>query len=694
MQRLQNLSESIAENNKLEKAQYNLVRVLLWRLEDVHIVEGKDGGEAACHQVLVDCSKKKQFLDCCKTGTVDVADYGKVLGSAWGHETPQSFKDRLDQLVIDIRDKILLVKLKEEGREKIYYVLSDVGRENEIRTASSEEEIKRCGRILYSSNDEDPPESLSHVIEEEYFCLAEHNDIIDSKPFDATRKGELQKVKKYLEEGCDVNSTDKYGWTLMHHAAHCGNMKLIEFLMDKGANVHAQENMCGKKPVHIAAKVGHLGAISFFLKNGASINECDKNNWTPLHYAAWKGDMNVVLFLTQNGALMLAKEASADKKPIHVAAEYGHTYVVQFLLDDANIEDSDKYGRSLLCYATLSGHLQTTKFLIDNGADIYTKTLRRQTLLHAAAISLKEIIEFFLDAGLNIDEEDENGARPLHYASYRGNFNTVKVLVDRGANLFAVCKDGKIPLDDTSNRHTNIVCYFTQKMGKKLQEQEKYRDALKLYKNTLAIVNEKLGPQHPETLEIQNEEGRMLYQLGQYDEAEATFKDILEKRERCSGTNPFDVLCTKHGLGLVYDAQVKYNAAIEILKEVVDKRQTSLGADNNDTLNAFRDLANVHFKKGEYEEAFEMFKDVFEKRNTHFGTDHPKTLQARQDMAVTLINKGNNHKLALQILKDILEKRKNILGNNHPDTLITSYHVSLISKKFEKELKEPGCVIQ
>jgi ankyrin repeat protein len=37
--------------------------------------------------------------------------------------------------------------------------------------------------------------------------------------------------------------------------------------------------------------------------------------------------------------------------------------------------------------------------------------------------------------GCDIDEEDENGARPLHYASIRGNATIVELLLSKGANV-------------------------------------------------------------------------------------------------------------------------------------------------------------------------------------------------------------------------------------------------------------------
>ena len=63
----------------------------------VYLVRGKDRGKAAWHYVLVDEEKVEQFKEQVKMGTVDVADFGKVLHSGLGEDPPQNIRDDINK---------------------------------------------------------------------------------------------------------------------------------------------------------------------------------------------------------------------------------------------------------------------------------------------------------------------------------------------------------------------------------------------------------------------------------------------------------------------------------------------------------------------------------------------------------------------------------------------------------------------
>ena len=62
----------------------------------VYLVRGKDGDKPAWHYVLVDEDKLGDFKTKVATGTIDVADYGKVLCSGFGKDPPEEKKKIID----------------------------------------------------------------------------------------------------------------------------------------------------------------------------------------------------------------------------------------------------------------------------------------------------------------------------------------------------------------------------------------------------------------------------------------------------------------------------------------------------------------------------------------------------------------------------------------------------------------------
>lgn len=58
------------------------------------------------------------------------------------------------------------------------------------------------------------------------------------------------------------------------------------------------------------------------------------------------------------------------RTPLNVAADYGHTELVEFLITQgANVNAQDKHGMTPLLSATYEGHAPCVKILLEQGAD-------------------------------------------------------------------------------------------------------------------------------------------------------------------------------------------------------------------------------------------------------------------------------------------------------------------------------------
>ncbi|GHV13863.1 hypothetical protein AGMMS49938_09060 [Fibrobacterales bacterium] len=57
--------------------------------------------------------------------------------------------------------------------------------------------------------------------------------------FDAVKNGDLQKVKDMLLQGVKINANDDNGYTPLNNAAYYGNLDVVKFLLEKGANINA-----------------------------------------------------------------------------------------------------------------------------------------------------------------------------------------------------------------------------------------------------------------------------------------------------------------------------------------------------------------------------------------------------------------------------------------------------------------------
>ena len=107
----------------------------------------------------------------------------------------------------------------------------------------------------------------------------------------ACGRSELDEVKRLVNEGVDVDSADgNDGWTPLMFAAHLGyngNVDIIQFLLDRGANVNSHNNY-GWTPLMIAANNdhSHVDIVQFLLDSGANVDMKSNDGVMALHDAA------------------------------------------------------------------------------------------------------------------------------------------------------------------------------------------------------------------------------------------------------------------------------------------------------------------------------------------------------------------------------------------------------------------------
>jgi len=187
-------------------------------------------------------------------------------------------------------------------------------------------------------------------------------------------------------------------------ATHEGSMKVLELLLEKGADGNAC-NKWRETPLLIAANNGHKAAVESLLKHGADPSLCSEAGWSALTFAAHKGYGDIVELLLDDGAPVNCRVTEDSSTPLHKA-----------------------------CAGSKPGHLEAVKLLLDILADVHALNKWRETpLLTAANHGQAGAVEQLLLAGADPCKCTDTGWSPLSIAAYKGHDDVVKLLLEEGA---------------------------------------------------------------------------------------------------------------------------------------------------------------------------------------------------------------------------------------------------------------------
>ncbi|KAI1894449.1 hypothetical protein AGOR_G00115930 [Albula goreensis] len=158
-----------------------------------------------------------------------------------------------------------------------------------------------------------------------------------------TDEVDLQYLHGVICDGADVNSTDKYGQTVLHEISRAWNVDVMRFFLDRGADV-LQADSYGVTPLHVAAALDYEEMIHFLLQRQADIKaQTYKDLQTPLHFAAKNDAVGAIRILLEQGVDITAHDYK-QRTPLQLAANLDRSEAARMLLElgaDAGVRDSD-----------------------------------------------------------------------------------------------------------------------------------------------------------------------------------------------------------------------------------------------------------------------------------------------------------------------------------------------------------------
>ncbi|KAJ5091685.1 hypothetical protein NUU61_006555 [Penicillium alfredii] len=290
-----------------------------------------------------------------------------------------------------------------------------------------------------------------------------------------------------LAAGADIDARDNKGRTWFLRTVHKESYrpeKTLQKILDLGANLHAVDYE-GNGALHLVCKRQTSNqSLKFLLKAGADPRHVNYNG-DSIYHLLMRGCFGASrLYFKEFLELALATDAPATARNyrgqtlLHSVcaggvARYNTTLqkATQNPLNsfppsdiDAMIKTTDNEGRMPIHLAATTSE-DLVSWLIEKGSDLTACTYNRQNLLHLAASAdqsntLGLLLESYASNAQTqgvINQRDETGQTPLHYACRSGRTESVKLLLQAGA-------DAKIA-DNSSWTPLHTCAEFTRERG-------------------------------------------------------------------------------------------------------------------------------------------------------------------------------------------------------------------------------------
>ncbi|XP_032875200.1 transient receptor potential cation channel subfamily A member 1 [Amblyraja radiata] len=296
-------------------------------------------------------------------------------------------------------------------------------------------------------------------------------DGIKQTPIHKAATYDSSELLEYLiEQGSDMNMVDSESRTPLLWATSRCAWNSVKILVIKGANVKIKNSMgCNFLHLTVLQPKGLQNLSEEILKSievHELLDDKDNNGCTPLHYVCTLGQTDSVAKMLALKACLYLK--TRDKKSsLHFAANYGRLNTCKLLLQDISytklLNEGDGTGMTPVLLAAQHGHTAVVQLLLRKGA-LFMRDYKSWTALHYAALGgHSQTMEVLLQGNISLlDQVDEKGNTALHLAAKRGHNSAVRLLLAQGAAIVLNKNEASFLHEAIYNKRTDTTLIVVQ----------------------------------------------------------------------------------------------------------------------------------------------------------------------------------------------------------------------------------------
>jgi tetratricopeptide (TPR) repeat protein len=210
-----------------------------------------------------------------------------------------------------------------------------------------------------------------------------------------------------------------------------------------------------------------------------------------------------------------------------------------------------------------------------------------------------------------------------------------------------------------------------------LKHQGDYATARRLYERALAIREQVLGSQHPDTAVSLNNLASLMKAQGEYASAKLLHERALAICEQVLGPIHPDTATSLNCLAYLLQSQGDDTEAKPLYERALAIREQVLGLQHPDTATSLNNLASLLENQGDYAAARSLHERALAIREQVLGLQHPGTAASLNNLAHLLRSQGDDAG-AKPLFERALAICEQVLGPIHPDTARTANNLAAL----------------
>ncbi|XP_067661707.1 ankyrin repeat domain-containing protein 50-like [Haliotis asinina] len=250
----------------------------------------------------------------------------------------------------------------------------------------------------------------------------------------AAREGYKDVLELCACAGGNLSVVNSDGNNILHLASFGGHVSMVKYIVLQNITDTNSRGMLQRTPLMLAALGGHIAVFDFLVSKGGETSLVDSLNNSVLHLGCTGGHLDMVKHILSQNIVDINGRGMFGLTPLMIAVVGGHVDTFKFLVNEgSNPSLVSRCGNSILHLACRGGHVNMTGYILSqNITDINSRgTLERTPLMVAAGAGNKAVFELLINRSADVHLVDEQKSNIIHIACSSGKVKMLKHIISK-----------------------------------------------------------------------------------------------------------------------------------------------------------------------------------------------------------------------------------------------------------------------